>query len=198
MRKATDIQKETLLYHYELEYCPSIREIAAKYGITLKAASDRVEALIKKGYLVKDSMRARGRRLTELGLKQIGKGQGSSGKGGTVPLRLSFHETSEEATHTAVVPLAADKFSVAVKYAVLIGDDDLQPDIRLGDIAYFGVSREYQTGQVRVLNLSDGRKILAKLLNREGKILALAGLMEYHPSLDELGDLMLAVARNYD
>jgi predicted transcriptional regulator len=56
MKGLTDIQKDTLEfmieYHLENNHPPSMRTIAAAFGITVKAVFDRIEALRRKGYVI--------------------------------------------------------------------------------------------------------------------------------------------------
>ncbi|MDR2897305.1 MAG: transcriptional repressor LexA [Spirochaetaceae bacterium] len=63
MRKLTNRQTEVLLfiskYKSEHSFSPTYRDVAAHFGFTVKAATDHISALIKKGYLAQQDKTSR-------------------------------------------------------------------------------------------------------------------------------------------
>jgi len=59
----TEKQKETLefiyTFHRDHGWPPSLREIAARFGITLKTTFDRILALERKGYIIQPAGKRR-------------------------------------------------------------------------------------------------------------------------------------------
>lgn len=143
---------------------PSRREIAEHFGIALRAAADRVSALVKKGYLVKQPATARGLIITHRA-NEVLMAYGISNTHGSelIAYYLSWEHPHPERYIHPSLPDWGGSSVIAVRHDNTHFDGD---GIRPGDTLWarrcsseFTVGRHYacrQGGNVKLWRLEPG------------------------------------------
>ncbi len=126
-------------------YPPSVREIGAEFGITPKAVHDRLNSLIRRGYLRREPYKSRGLSLTEKAIRELGLSRkvpllGRIAAGQPVLAEENVEEYVDLPSH---IPWQEGLFALRVK-----GDSMVAAGILSGDIAFIRRQEVAENGQI--------------------------------------------------
>ncbi len=163
--------RQTLRFiHHFLEasgYPPSVREIGEEFGITPKAVHDRLNSLIRRGYLRREPYKSRGLSLTEKALRELGLSRlvplvGRIAAGEPLLAEENVEEYVELPSH---IPWQEGLFALRVKGNSMEGAGILD-----GDLAFIRRQDTAEYGQI-VAVMIGGEATLKYFYKHQGKVL---------------------------
>ncbi len=202
MKQLTSRQKEILNFIKgfiaENKYPPSIREIAAAFGISSSGAHDHVKALVRKGEINFSSNRSRAIEITGHSREDIDEivripllGNVTAG----IPLMA-------EENLDGYIKIAASSLSDGSHFALHVKGDSMQDaGILDGDIGIFIQRQTAQNGDIVIARVNDEAVTLKRFYKEKNRIKLKAENPVYPPiytqNVKVLGKLQF-IFRNYE
>lgn len=179
-------------------YPPTIREIAARFQISVKAAFDHIKALDKKGVIKSSSNRSRS-------LEIVDQAYTSHVELVNVPLLGSIAAGTPllaEENLERTLQITADMLGTGDYFALHVqGDSMVEAGICDGDIAVIRQSPEAENGEIVVARIAEESVTLKRYFKEHNRIRLQPENQSYQPIYTQdmriLGKLHMII-RNYD
>ncbi|MDC7125847.1 MAG: transcriptional repressor LexA [Spirochaetales bacterium] len=202
MKQLTKRQEETLNYIRSFieahNYPPTIRELAASFGISVKGAYDHIKALEKKGQIKCEGNRSRT-------IEIIGEKKEEIPENISVPILgkvAAGLPLFAEENYEGSISIPASRLGRGTFFALNVSGDSMQDaGILDGDIAIFTKRNTAETGDIVVAMLNEEAYTLKRFFKEKNRIKLKAENPVYAPIYSQnvkvLGKLK-CIIRDYD